>query len=804
MTDLLKSELYSLITPELRMSDCLEPLLIDGACLIDLTGEYSPWISDSLLKTLGVTREDAEQNSKLWEQSITPRDLSAIEAYIDSSKINEQAPFERLVTFRTYQKKEFKFLTKGVVVREGDVPIRMILTHVDMTKHLVNETADSKAARYKSGLLEAVAKSISKLNQEDSWIEALRQGIALLGEAINVDRTYYFQNFTNTETGSVLTNQVLEWVRGEASVQIDNPDLQNLPFDVMFTDIAKALRNRKPYEAITSHIGNTHTRELLESQDIKTILMIPVFVFNEFYGIIGFDDCQNERVITDDERNIMFSFGETLGKSIELKQKHAALQESETKLRSVLDSSRDHHFLVAPDYTLININRVGVEELTYAFGKRPQVGDDYRAYVLQGFEEIFNNNFHRALGGHFVDEEHEVNFEDTIYWYLISYHPVFDEHCQVIAVSVKVSNITERKKSEAIIVESEIYHRSLLKTIPDLLFVLNRNGDYIDYKEDMHDLYAEPETFIGKNVVDVMPPELAQQILDAIRQTAETKELIEFPYDLVIKGETHHYIGRVMAFGDSKVIAAATDVSLTVKSMKHVETLLQQQEDQNKRLSNFTHIVSHNLRSHMANIQGLLSLIEFETPELLEQEYFKMLNNASHNLTETINHLNQVLDISLAKDEAWHKLNIAESIDSVVKTVSALTKNADINIQNNVDRKLSIKSIPAYFTSIVLNFTTNAIKYSSRDRESYLKISAIHTPQVTTLVFEDNGLGIDLKRHGEELFGMYKTFHTHKESKGLGLFITKNQIEALGGSIEVESSVDVGTTFSITLPNDQK
>jgi len=65
------------------------------------------------------------------------------------------------------------------------------------------------------------------------------------------------------------------------------------------------------------------------------------------------------------------------------------------------------------------------------------------------------------------------------------------------------------------------------------------------------------------------------------------------------------------------------------------------------------------------------------------------------------------------------------------------------------------------------------------------------------LSIEDNGIGIDLKKYDENLFGMYKTFHQNEDAKGLGLFIAKNQIEALGGKIEVKSEVDKGTTFTI-------
>ena len=89
-------------------------------------------------------------------------------------------------------------------------------------------------------------------------------------------------------------------------------------------------------------------------------------------------------------------------------------------------------------------------------------------------------------------------------------------------------------------------------------------------------------------------------------------------------------------------------------------------------------------------------------------------------------------------------------------------------------------------------------------RQSWVKIRTELQEDYLLLSFEDNGLGIDLKRHGEKVFGMYKTFHEHKESRGIGLFITKSQIEAIKGKVEVESEVDQGTTFKIYLKHHEE
>ena len=104
---------------------------------------------------------------------------------------------------------------------------------------------------------------------------------------------------------------------------------------------------------------------------------------------------------------------------------------------------------------------------------------------------------------------------------------------------------------------------------------------------------------------------------------------------------------------------------------------------------------------------------------------------------------------------------------------------------------------PAYLESILLNFTSNAIRYAHPDRTPVISYSFKSNKNQKILEIRDNGIGINLEKHGEKLFGMYKTFHKHKDSRGIGLFITKNQIEAMGGSVQVSSEVGVGTTFKI-------
>ena len=106
--------------------------------------------------------------------------------------------------------------------------------------------------------------------------------------------------------------------------------------------------------------------------------------------------------------------------------------------------------------------------------------------------------------------------------------------------------------------------------------------------------------------------------------------------------------------------------------------------------------------------------------------------------------------------------------------------------------------------SMVLNFLTNGIKYKSAERDAYVRVQAVVKDGFTELEFADNGIGMDLKRIKHKLFGMYKTFHGNDDARGIGLFITKNQVEAMGGRIDVESEENVGTSFKVYLRHAQK
>lgn len=244
-----------------------------------------------------------------------------------------------------------------------------------------------------------------------------------------------------------------------------------------------------------------------------------------------------------------------------------------------------------------------------------------------------------------------------------------------------------------------------------------------------------------------------------------------------------------------RIVGTHTDVSLQkFKEQKLLETL-ELVNEQNNKLLNFAHIVSHNLKNHTGNLSTLL---EMKSSGMLDEtEIFPYLNTVSSELTNSIDNLVAIVEVQNNNETIKTRLSIDEYLNKVFNILLTDININDIKVLNKVPKKTNIDFIPAYLESILLNLTTNAIKYANPNKKLVVKYFMENNDDYQVLVIKDNGLGIDLEKHGENVFGLYKTFHNSKNAQGIGLYITKNQIEAMGGKIEVESKVDVGTTFKI-------
>lgn len=246
-------------------------------------------------------------------------------------------------------------------------------------------------------------------------------------------------------------------------------------------------------------------------------------------------------------------------------------------------------------------------------------------------------------------------------------------------------------------------------------------------------------------------------------------------------------------------ISIQRDVTEEKKLEKEKEQLIRELTQNNKDLKQFSYITSHNLRAPLSNLTGLLNLIEdipIENEEL--KEILIGFKKSTHLLNETINDLAKVIIIRDNLSIKNEEILIKNTFQNVFNQLNFQIESHKPELIIDFGNVTTIQTNKVYFESIILNLLTNAFKYRSKDRKLVIEITSTKINNTIIIKLKDNGIGIDLKRNKDKIFGLYQRFHNYPDSKGLGLYLVKSQIESMGGAISIESEVNKGTTFTLT------
>ena len=385
---------------------------------------------------------------------------------------------------------------------------------------------------------------------------------------------------------------------------------------------------------------------------------------------------------------------------------------------------------------------------------------------------------------------------------------VKDENGNVIRMIGTIQDVTKQKEEEqrlklletvitqtkdaVIITESEKSHR----TVPKIVFVNPAFTTMTGYKSS-EVIGKTPTVFMGRKSVENQLSNLSKALkgkeefkFETLNHTKNGEEYwVNFSMIPITNKEGEH----------SHWISIQRDITEEKKREKEKEQLIRELTQNNKDLKQFSYITSHNLRAPLSNLTGLLNLIEeipVDNPEL--KEILNGFSKSTHLLNETINDLVKVVIIkdnpSIQKEEVL----IKDVFENVFNQLSFLISLHKPILKIELEKVTILNINKAYLESILLNLFTNAIKYRSPKRTLRVFVSSKEVGENIILIFKDNGIGIDLERNGDKIFGLYQRFHNHPDSKGLGLYLVKSQVESMGGTINVESEVDKGTTFTIT------
>lgn len=298
--------------------------------------------------------------------------------------------------------------------------------------------------QYQNNLFKSITEVIGFLFKEDNWADVCDAAFKLIGEVVNVDRIYLFENSQHPISGEKFTSQKFEWVNLGVKPEIDNPELQNVPLEV-FTDLFKCLESNQPFMGIVSQMEDENLKGILEMQGIKSILIFPLFVENIFWGFVGFDDCTRDRRWKQSEINFLKTFTSNLDSAIKRRKDKASLEALLNEKNSILESVGDGFFVINK-LGQINYWNKAAESLI-GIKRERLIGKVFLDEVPEAAKLPFFNEYLDLIN------RNEIYHVEEFYpllkkWFELSAYPSGD------SLSVFFRDITDRKSYEEAILQS--------------------------------------------------------------------------------------------------------------------------------------------------------------------------------------------------------------------------------------------------------------------------------------------------------------------------------------------------------------
>lgn len=249
----------------------------------------------------------------------------------------------------------------------------------------------------------------------------------------------------------------------------------------------------------------------------------------------------------------------------------------------------------------------------------------------------------------------------------------------------------------------------------------------------------------------------------------------------------------------------AIEQDITEKKTVELErlALIDGLQNRNKDLQQFSYIVSHNLRAPIAKIMGLVSVMESESDEnkfLLEK-----LTEEAAQLDDVVKDINTIVSARKSEKEKMELVFLETKLNHIQQVLEDEIKESHATFVTDFSAISEFLSVKSYIYSILYNLISNSIKYRKPDVPLHIEVKSFQDEKFICLSVKDNGEGIDLAKNGGKLFGLYKRFHTGGvPGKGIGLNLVKTHAESLGGRVEIESELTIGTTFRVYIPKDDE
>ncbi len=485
-----------------------------------------------------------------------------------------------------------------------------------------------------------------------------------------------------------------------------------------------------------------------------------------------------------------------------------ALKQTEQRLSLLLNNTKESFIILDSRLRVISYNKSAQEHSPFFFRQELQSGLSFFDLTDPAEANEYILLLDMAVSG--IEQERDTEFKDEagelhIYCHVFRSLDLGEVGSGIFITS---TNITEQRKAEKAQKESEEKFKAIIEYSFDAVVIINENAVIQYASPSVTNLIGfDPEELVGKNGFEFIYHEDISYVQEKLASIIKDYDETYADYRSITKDGGLKWVeakGKNMV--DNKHIAGILvsfrDITERKQMFEEQNALTNELTKYNKDLQQFSFITSHNLRAPVANLMSLLTLFNRQKmDDSFNIELLDKFDECTHQLNDTLNDLINVLVIRANPNVDTEYVRFVDVTELTRRNVQSLLKAAGGELLSDFSAIEGTEYNRIHMESIFLNLVSNAIKYASPDRKLQISISSEKTDEGVRLTFTDNGIGIDLNRYGDRIFGLYQRFHSGKQGKGLGLYMIKSQILASGGSIKVISEPDKGSSFFIHLKN---
>jgi PAS domain S-box-containing protein len=509
----------------------------------------------------------------------------------------------------------------------------------------------------------------------------------------------------------------------------------------------------------------------------------------------------------------------------QIKKSEEKIHQLNAALQGVLESTKESVYAVDRDYNYIMFNKNHRKVMKQLYNADIKVGSN-KVHFLKGTNDFrwVKSELERAMKGNHFASEHFLDYPKFRGYIQTTYNPIYDQRKRVKGVAIFVNNITQRRSYEEIIRSVNANLSAVIENTSDRIISLDRSYRYILFNsahaKGVKDNFGI-DIRLGDNFVDMLPEYLQDSARKDINRALEGHQFVA---EIDLKSGTSIEVTYNPIYDELRKVTGVAVFVRDISERKRVELMmkhlneelihqnnqlamqeeelkatLEELSERNFELDQLMYKTSHDLRSPLSSIMGLVNLARIDQAGDNQVGYLNKIEDRIKKLDEFIRSMLNYARVNRV-ELSYEKVDLRDVIKGCLKELEYLENFHDVTTTIEAeDDNAVVVTDPLRINIILSNIISNAYKYTNPEQESYLKIEIHVQPELTTITFADNGIGIK-SEYIDKICNMFFRATEKSQGSGLGMYIVQQALEKLQGSLKIESEHGKGTKIIIGLP----